>query len=113
LLSAGLSAKSVISVYALRNIELRVAMNSFIFHASGEMKSNDNCKLLIKKNHSTYQTEVFGSGDFGCIFFNKIVPPMEPSNWCRVYSSPTKRAISAHFTRDNCLLVGHLKQYFF
>jgi len=47
LLSAGLSAKSVTSVYALRNIELRVATNPFIFHASGEMKSNDNYALIM------------------------------------------------------------------
>jgi hypothetical protein len=75
------------------------------------MHSYVSGKPLIKKNHSTYQTEVFGSGGLGCIFF-KIVPPTEPSNWTTVYSSPTKKAISPHFTRDN-LLVGHLKQYFY
>jgi len=66
-------------------------------------------KPLIKKN--TYQTEMFGDGALGLHFYKKIVPLMEPSNWSRVYSSPTNKVISAHFTRYSCLLVGHLKQY--
>jgi len=68
-------------------------------------------KPLIKKNHSTYQTKVFGNGGLGVHLKKKSVPLMEPSNWSRVYNSPTKKVISAHFTRNNCLLVGHLKQY--
>ncbi len=36
---------------------------------------------------------------------------MEQSNWSRVYSSPTNKVISAQFTRNNCSLMGHLKQY--
>jgi hypothetical protein len=35
---------------------------------------------------------------------------MEPSNLSRVYNSPTNKVISAHFTRNDCWLVGHLKK---
>jgi hypothetical protein len=59
-------------------------------------------KPLIKLHHSTYET--------GVHFYKKIVPLMEPSNWSRVCSSPTNKVISTHFTRNNCLLVGHSKQ---
>jgi hypothetical protein len=75
------------------------------------MHSYVSAKPLIKINHSTYQTEVFGNGGLG-VHLKKIVLLMGPSNWSRVYSSPTNKVISAHFTRNNCLLVGHLKQYF-
>jgi len=69
-------------------------------------------KPLIKRNHSTYQTEVFGNGGLGVHLNKTIVLLMGTSNWSRVYSSPTNKVISAHITRNNCLLVGHLKQYF-
>ncbi len=72
------------------------------------MHSYVSGKPLIKKQHSTYETEVFGNGGLGVQFYQKIVPLMEPSNWSRVYSSPTKKVISAHFTRNNCLPVGHV-----
>jgi hypothetical protein len=65
----------------------------------------------IKNHHSTYETEVFGNGGLGVHFYKKIVPLIEPSNWSTVYSSPTNKVISAHFTRNNCLLLGYLKQY--
>jgi hypothetical protein len=55
---------------------------------------------------------MFGDGALGVHFYKKIVPPMEPSNWSRVYSSPTNKVISAHFTRNNCLLVGSFKAIF-
>jgi hypothetical protein len=74
------------------------------------MHSYVSGKPLIIKHHSTYETEVFGNGGSGVHFYKKIVPLMEPSNWSRVYSSPTNKVISAHFIRNNCLLVGHLKQ---
>jgi len=69
------------------------------------------CEWQTSDKKKTYQTEMFGDGALGVHFYNKIVPLMEPSNWSRVYSSPTNKVISAHFTRNNCLLVGHLKQY--
>jgi len=50
----------------------------------------------------------------GKTLIKKNVPLMEPSNWCRVYTSATNKVISAHFLykQNNCLLVlvGHLKQ---
>ncbi len=69
------------------------------------MHSCVNGKPLIKKNHSTYQIKVFGNGGSRVHFYKKRVPLMEPSNWSRVYNSPTKKVILAHFTRNNCLLV--------
>jgi hypothetical protein len=36
-------------------------------------------KPLIKINHSTYQTEVFGTWGLEVYFYKKIVPLMEPS----------------------------------
>jgi hypothetical protein len=54
---------------------------------------------------------MFGDGALGVHFYKKIVSLMEPSNWSRVYSSQTNKVISAHFTRNNCLLLGYLKQY--
>jgi hypothetical protein len=74
------------------------------------MHSHVSGKPLTKKNHSTYQTEVFGNGGLGVHLKKTIVLLMGPSNWSRVYTSPTNKVISAHFTRNNCLLVGHLKQ---
>ncbi len=53
---------------------------------------------------------MFGSGGLGMRFLKQIVALMEPSNWSKVYNSPTNKVISAHFTRNDCLLVGHLKQ---
>jgi len=67
-------------------------------------------KPLIKINHSTYQTEVFGTWGLEVYFYKKIVPLMEPSNWSKVYSSPINKVISAHFTRNKCLPLGLLKQ---
>jgi hypothetical protein len=75
-----------------------------------ELCTHVSGKPLIKKHHSTYKTEVFRNGGLGVHFYKNIVPLMEPSNWSRVYSSPTNKVISAHFTRNNGLLVGHLKQ---
>jgi hypothetical protein len=64
--------------------------------------------LIIKKSFNLSNSS---NGGLGVHFYFLIVPLMEPSYWSRVYNSPTNKVISAHFTRNNCLLVGHLEQY--
>jgi hypothetical protein len=42
----------------------------------------------------------------GKTLIKKNVPLMEPSNWCRVYTSPTNKVISAHFLYKEQLFAG-------
>jgi hypothetical protein len=69
-------------------------------------------KPLIKKIHSTYQTELFGNEGLGVHFYKKILSLMEPSNCSKMYNSPTSKGYLSPLYKEQLFADGSFKAMF-